>query len=632
MSLKSYIRSHIKEKMIAETMSSFADGITSFLLILDQESSQILSSYLTMSELINLELFSVELITKKRQPYKAMHAIYFLSPKSCDLIEKDFIGEDGKPFNLYKRAHLFFTEKLTDYELNKLLKPELVKRIVTLKEANAGFFMADKNIFYLESYSYFVDKAANESLFSYFFIRENNIIDEKIKTFCEKISSSCIIANQFPNIAYYKGDKICKRIAIQVNNEIANYYKTNDNSPNKNSLMLITSRILDICGPLLYDMSYSTLLYDNLKKKGTNVVTLQGKNYTLDDNDILYSRYKNEEISEALKKIPEEFDKFNEKATKLQKKEMDTFEEMGEVVRGYADIQRSKSQFVEHINLLTEIRDRIKEMSINEIMDIQNSIISGISESGSNLKYKDIVKNMRKLANKVDNDCIIRLLSCMNYYLNLSKENLQSAIESANDYFNDISLSQEKIIGFFSKQNAISQDEMDALDKQILLYRTKSMDNKKLEKDNRFLCVKECKLATLVDMFANSVLPQNHFEYLQEPTAKKKKKAKKINFGGMGTSTKDNSSKELLYLFNFGCISHYEIASIEKMAQDLDYQVIIGSNAILNAKEYLHQVDLFANGKEKIIPINKGNANISIESDSKLGKDKGEMDLIDKSG
>ncbi len=618
-------------------MNTFADGLTSFLLILDNETSHILNSYMTMTELINLELFSVELITKKRQPYKAMNAIYFLTPSSCELLEKDFIAEDGKAFNLYKKAHLFFSEKLTDYEINKLVKQEIVPRIGTLKEANAGFLLADKNVFYLNVHSYYLDQVENQSLLSYLYLSQSNAMDAQIRTFCEKIASACIIANQLPSIAFFTGDRICKKIASQVSKELADYYKGNDKDPNKNSLMLITSRLVDLCGPLLYDLSYSTLLYDNLKKKDTNTVIFQGKNYTLDDRDILYSKYKNTDIGEVLSKVPNEFDEFTAKANKLQKNHMDTFEEMGTVIRDLTDIQRTKSQFIEHINLLSEIKDKIKEISIMEILDIQNNIISGINESGTRLKYKDIIKDMRKLSNKIDKEGVVRLLCLLNYYLNLSPDDLQSALENANDYFDGITKNDEKVIAYFTKENSISKDEIDSLDKEILIYRTKNKDSKKLEKDNRFLCVKEAKLATLVEMLANNVLPIAHFDYLQEPKNKGKKKKKKIGLlEEANREESDEAPKDFLFLFNFGGISHYEVSSIEKVGKEIGYQVAIGSNDIFNANEYLKLAGSHVSNKGKVINIpreNAKNANSSIASDVRIiANSKGaETQLIDKS-
>src|ERR1700710_3189552 len=89
--LKSNASSRILIDMIKETKRSAGDG--SFLIIIvDDYTAKILSSFLTMTELLNEGIFSVERLGTKRQKFPKYQALYFVAPtqESCEKIAEDF--------------------------------------------------------------------------------------------------------------------------------------------------------------------------------------------------------------------------------------------------------------------------------------------------------------------------------------------------------------------------------------------------------------------------------------------------------------------------------------------------------------------------------------------------------------
>ena len=67
-----------KKEMIEEILN-FYHLNCKCLLIMDNISSKLISNYVSLSEIINLGIFSVESIYKKRKPYKSFGAIYLIS-------------------------------------------------------------------------------------------------------------------------------------------------------------------------------------------------------------------------------------------------------------------------------------------------------------------------------------------------------------------------------------------------------------------------------------------------------------------------------------------------------------------------------------------------------------------------
>lgn len=57
------------------------------MLVLDQKSLKMISSFMKLIELIELNILVYELIDNERKPYKNMHVIYILTP-CLDSIEK----------------------------------------------------------------------------------------------------------------------------------------------------------------------------------------------------------------------------------------------------------------------------------------------------------------------------------------------------------------------------------------------------------------------------------------------------------------------------------------------------------------------------------------------------------------
>ena len=124
------------------------------IIILDEKSSHLISTYYSMTDIISQGIFSVELITKDRKPFSSYDAIYIVSNtnESINLIVKDFDynSEDYQHFNFYKHCHLFLIDPI---ERNKniyesLLNEFFLRRIKTFKEIFLDFTALDKNLYY----------------------------------------------------------------------------------------------------------------------------------------------------------------------------------------------------------------------------------------------------------------------------------------------------------------------------------------------------------------------------------------------------------------------------------------------------------------------------------------------------
>lgn len=82
-------------------------------LVMDESSTKIISSALTMYDIMEHRVTLVEQLLKKRQPFPEMDVIYFIAPttESVKEVSKDFpLGGKAK----YGSVHLFFSDTVTN--------------------------------------------------------------------------------------------------------------------------------------------------------------------------------------------------------------------------------------------------------------------------------------------------------------------------------------------------------------------------------------------------------------------------------------------------------------------------------------------------------------------------------------
>lgn len=77
-------------------------------MVLDANTVKIVDSICTLNDILDVGVYLVETVEKKRQPYPTMDAVYFITPDAniASLVGKDF--SDKVP--TYKAIHLFFTK------------------------------------------------------------------------------------------------------------------------------------------------------------------------------------------------------------------------------------------------------------------------------------------------------------------------------------------------------------------------------------------------------------------------------------------------------------------------------------------------------------------------------------------
>jgi syntaxin-binding protein 1 len=356
--LKTISMDRILKDMLQDTISQ-AQG-TMVVLILDDFTSKVISSFLTMTEVLSQGIFSVDRLDTKRQKFPKYHALYYVSPSahSCEEIVKDF-QDESKP--AYSRAHVYFSHKITNTTLEKLVTQNTCKRIKTCKEVNLSFLTRDRNLF---------DIGMSKAL-EIFTVKNNNEQTGKIvSNICERLFTVCAALKEYPYIQYQSSSKICSQLAQFLNAQLGDFYNSKLKNENRATL-LILDRTFDITTPFLHDYNYETMVYDLFNVKDNQISLKDNKGvlqiYMLDEKDDLWMRYKNKHMCIVFEEIQKDFAQFMESdASKVQKAgDANSFEEMSDVLQGMKGYKTKANQFSLHLRLAEEITNVYKRLFRN---------------------------------------------------------------------------------------------------------------------------------------------------------------------------------------------------------------------------------------------------------------------------
>jgi syntaxin-binding protein 1 len=345
--LKALSTQRILKDMIQDTKNIVEAGF--LIIVVDDYTVKILSSFLTMTEVLNEGIFSIERLQTKRQAYPKYDALYFISPtnESCELLAKDFENEK-KP--MYRRIHIYFSHEIMDIVLEKIVTPGVVKRTKTCKELNLSFLIKDKNLFD-------IGLPGALKLFTVKNNTENR--DRLLSCVKERLASVCAVLRENPHIQYQGNSKIASRLGEYMNAHLSEFFNTRTCNE-KRGILLIVDRTIDISSPLLHDYNYETMIYDLFTTKD-NELEFNEKKYKLDEKDELWMKYKNKHMCQVFEELQRDFDAFMQNDyNKVNKSEEQSFDEMANVLRDMKGYKHKTALFTLHLKLAEEITNVIK--------------------------------------------------------------------------------------------------------------------------------------------------------------------------------------------------------------------------------------------------------------------------------
>ena len=540
-SLKTLSINHLMKDLIENSVKDCSDNNLLTLLIVDNFSSKILSSFLKMSDLLGKGISSIELINNKRNKNNNYGAIYFLSPsnESCNLLIEDFNDLD-KP--TYNRIYIFFTHKLSEDLLEKITTEGIFQHTILIKEFNLSFILFDENIF---------DLGWESGLKIFNCTLENEL--KLINSMADKIFTVCSILNIHPHIQYQKSSKLCEKLSYKLE-----YIFNNNNIMNNKKMegiILLTDRSLDLISPFLHDYNYQALCYDLFDIKNKSI-EINGKIIKLSNEDEFWNNYKYRHIAEVLEDLIKNF--YNYKNNELNKeKNILSFSEMANCLEDNPKYIYRISQLINQLNLAQKIIEKYKNNNIFELIELEQDIFS--SKINNNEILSKFLEIKSKLDIKFENYIRLMLILYLNNENNRFNEILKDDFfKENNDIINNLKYIINNIIDYKINYNKFG--------KKLLI------NNENISKIINYHEIRTMpSLSNLVYKVCNNLLEEEEFPFINN---------KKVEI-------KNNLNEKILIIFNIGGLSYNEIASIENLENVNDYKIYLGTTCIMNASEYI---------------------------------------------
>ncbi len=625
-SLRYLTTNRMIDDLIENSLQLAQDSFT--LIIVDSYSAKLLSNYLTMTDILNKGIFSVESIYNTRQNFPNYNAIYFISPteNSINLLKKDFLNKPK-----YKQILIYFTHKIEENIFNLLIINNIIKRTILCKELNLSFFIKENNVFDFNFES-------GLKIFTLDDINKENLI----KSISYRLFSVCSTLKFFPYIQYQNNSKLCCRLCEILENLLQEFGRTKNLQ--RNGILLLTDRTYDPMTPLLHDYVYEPLVYDIFSDKinkndeidvnfeneaqNNNIINTNSnenkkvkKILKLSDKYELWNSYKLLHFAHVLEKISEDIEIFQASDLSKVKKKNDSanLDDMANIITKMSSYKLKSAEISNNYYLAKELKELISKNFIKEIIKLEQQIVTGESENNVKIKERDLFKNFTILKAKLQNNReeLIRLLLIL--YTNLLiPENDFNHLSGKLELNEDLIFKNLTFLGV----NKFDGNKIDRR-KNVLLKREKNNNNLIInDSDAKFVGLSSNpKFEILIEKASNFELDLNEFPFKNWskeffPKIQKKGGTKGL-FGGKNDDLNENDDLGKLLFFNIGGLSRNEITSIQKLEKNnlVNHKIIIGSTQLYTAKEYIKNIRDIQNNYSKEL----GNDIINDNMDAKIG-------------
>ena len=221
-------------------------------LLLDKETSGIISIVYTQSKLYKNDIYLIQKIDDSTEKLTHLKAVYFVrpTPQNIELIVKEL--KDPR----FQEYYLFFTNEISSRSIDEIAMADSYDKVKGLQEVYLDYFALGRNIFSLN-----IPSSVGLS-------RRQEYWDDSDKNALNRMSEGLISAvmslRLMPQIRYLNGSASCAHIANKLAKkmEIELAEKQSDYLLDQRAIVLITERKEDVVTPLLTPWTYLAMLHE----------------------------------------------------------------------------------------------------------------------------------------------------------------------------------------------------------------------------------------------------------------------------------------------------------------------------------------------------------------------------------
>ncbi|CAL0327450.1 unnamed protein product [Lupinus luteus] len=337
-------------------------------LILDSQTVSIVSVVYSQSDLLQKEVFLVELIdsiSKSNELMSHLKAVYFLRPTSenIQLLRRQLASPR------FGECHLFFSNILKDTQIHILADSDEQEVVQQVQEFYADFVAIDPFHFTLHVPS------------NYIYMLPAVVDSSTLQRFCDRVvdglAALFLALKRRPVIRYQRTSDVAKRIAqeaaklmYQQESGLFDFRRT-EVSP----LLLVIDRRDDPVTPLLNQWTYQAMVHELIGIQDNKVDLKSIGKFPKDQEEVVLSSeqdsffktnmYENfGDIGMNIKRLVDEFQQVAKSNQNIQ-----TVEDMAKFVDNYPEYRKMHGNVSKHVTLVTEmskITEQRKLMTVSQ--------------------------------------------------------------------------------------------------------------------------------------------------------------------------------------------------------------------------------------------------------------------------
>jgi len=397
------------------------------ILILDDETTRIISNALGMYDLMENRITLAEHISKQRAPFRDKAPVYLLSPteESIDRLIADWTPSKTLKQPLYaENVFLFLIRPLPDDLFAKIKKCKtLTHRLKLFKEINISFLAKQARAFHLDM----------KSCFSELFLTVRRPCETEL-LIADKLVTVCATLNEYPYIRYRASSNVCVSIAnllqFKLNEFISKnkdwwYYGDGKHNERGRATFLLLSREDDCLSPLMHEFTYQAMVNDLLNVEDDQITykteafvegskELVDKDVLLNDNDELWVEMRASHIADVIQTLSTRIRSIVNSNTgialgsKSNESKSLSLTQMANAIKALPEYREVMSKLSQHMHIAHQCMDIFNRQNLLDLADLEQTLATGKTEDGKVPKIADILLQLDETLKKIP-DSLTRL-------------------------------------------------------------------------------------------------------------------------------------------------------------------------------------------------------------------------------
>ncbi|ONH89842.1 hypothetical protein PRUPE_8G019800 [Prunus persica] len=532
-------------------------------LILDSHTVSIVSVAYSQSELLQKEVFLVELvdsISKSRESMSHLKAVYFLAPTSENIqyLRRHLVAPR------FGEYHLFFSNILKDTQIHILADSDEHEVVQQLQEFYADFVASDPYHFTLNvpsNHIYMLPAVVDHSNLQRF---SDRVVDG--------IAAVFLALKRRPVIRYQRTSDIAKRIAqetaklmYQQESGLFDFRRT-EISP----LLLVIDRRDDPVTPLLNQWTYQAMVHELIGIQDNKVDLRTIGKFPKDQQEVVLSSeqdgffkknmYENfGDIGMNIKQLVDEFQQISKSNQNIQ-----TIEDMAKFVDNYPEYRKMHGNVSKHVALVTEMSKLVEERKLMLVSQTEQELAC----NGGQVAAFEAVTNL--LNNESVSD-IDRLRLVMLYALRYEKESPVQLMQLFNKLSSKSAKYKPGLVQFLLKQAGVDKRTGDLYGNRDFLNIARNMARGLKGVEN--------------------VYTQHQPLLFQTMESITKGRLRDVDYPFVGNHFQQGRPQEVV-IFIVGGTTYEESRSVAlQNSMNTGIRFILGGSAILNSKRFLKDLE-----------------------------------------